>query len=170
MSKNQAGNTASEPSDPQDGTPSSVIVETKHIPTEENPLPTTDPRAVHPQAVTTQQSEFVQTVFAAVKAGSISEVEETLTSLGVTDVKDIAKLVDDSNMSQNALFTAVRIKDNTKALSMTQYLIEKCQCDVSLEDTFGQTSLFYAARDNKPQLITLVLQSGAKVNHADSFR
>ena len=44
----------------------------------------------------------------------------------------------------------MRIKDSNKGYLMAQWLIEKAKCDVSLEDSNSQTSLFYAARDNKP--------------------
>ena len=107
----------------EDSAPSSIVIDTKHAPDEEYPLPTKDPKAIHPQALPSLQSEFTQQVFEAVSSGEVDELVDTLSQLGVKNASDIAKLIDEQNYSQNALFIATKIKDVSKAEQMVSWLV-----------------------------------------------
>jgi ankyrin repeat protein len=82
---------------------------------------------------------------------------------------DISLLIDEQNYNQNALFSAVQIKDDDKAVEMTKYLIDVGKCDPCKLDSLSQTCLFYVSRDGINELAKLFIYYGCKANQVDSY-
>ena len=70
---------------------------------------------------------------------------------------DIGHLYDEESYRQNALFVSCCIKDDKKAMEMTMFLINECNCDPTLEDQLQQTCVFYQARDGREEFSRLFL-------------
>lgn len=102
-------------------------------------------------------------MFDVVKKGDVEAVKAQENRIGL----DIQFLYDDQ-LKQNALFTALQIKDDSTALKMIEWLVKK-GCPIHFADIIGQTCLFYAARDGRLSLIKSLIKIGAEINHLDTF-
>lgn len=56
--------------------------------------------------------------------GNVDTLRQEQARLGFMQPDDIAFLQDETNYSQNALFTSCLIKDDRKAYEMSEYLIK----------------------------------------------
>ena len=102
-------------------------------------------------------------MFDVVKKGDIEGVKSQEDRIGL----DIQFLYDDQ-FKQNALFTALQIKDDSTALKMIEWLVQK-GCPINFADVIGQTCLFYAARDGRLNMIKSLIKLGSEINHLDTF-
>lgn len=53
-------------------------------------------------------------------------------------------------------------------VSTTEWLITKFKLDVNHSDVKGQTPLFYAAKENRKEIIQLLIDKGANIKHLDN--
>ena len=61
------------------------------------------------------------------------------------------------------------IKEEDKALEMTEYLIKEAKCNPTQEDALSQTCLFYVCREGRTDLVKLFLEQGCKADHVDNY-
>jgi len=106
---------------------------------------------------------FARILFDTVRKGDIAAVKKQEDKIGL----DIQYLFDDQ-LKQNALFTAVMIKDDSLAIGMIDWLVEK-GCPINFMDMIGQTCLFYTARDGRLKLIEHLIKKGIDLNTLDTY-
>jgi ankyrin repeat protein len=95
--------------------------------------------------------------------GDIPAIKRQLEKVGIP----ITYLVDDK-LKHNALFYAALIKDETLCLRVLDFL-GSLGLDATQVDALNQTPLFYAARENKGEVVAHLLRGGCQVNHVDTY-
>lgn len=107
--------------------------------------------------------ENAKVLFDIVEGGNLEQLKERASQMQVA----LDELYD-LPYYQTAVFRAVIIKHEQKALDMLQYLHEQ-GCQIDYVDFLKQTPLYYAAREGKCRLIKFLVDHGCNVNHVDTY-
>jgi ankyrin repeat protein len=107
--------------------------------------------------------ENAKVLFDIVESGNVEQLKERASQMQVA----LNELYD-MPYYQNAVFRAVIIKNEQKALDMVQYLFKE-GCQIDYVDFLKQTPLYYAAREGKCRLIKFLVDHGCEVNHMDTY-
>jgi ankyrin repeat protein len=99
-----------------------------------------------------------------VKKGDIDQVLFERNRSGI----DIGTLVDDANFKQTPLFSAALVPDDSHSLQMARAL-KDMGVNPTQPDTLNQTTMYYASREGKNQLIDFLVENGCNVNHIDTY-
>ncbi len=110
-------------------------------------------------------SELIKKQFVeAVKTGEPDKLNYQL----MTNQIEVRDVTDDSLFSQNLVFTAANVKDETKAMNFIKLLVS-LGVDFRVKDNLKQTPLFYAAKNGHARLIQMMVENGLNLNEIDIY-
>lgn len=131
-----------------------------------NELLNTPPKTQQPHQPIETTNDPNTDLHALIVKGEPEPVSHFLNNL--PDPKTIINKRDDT-LKQTAIYTAVQIKDQTKAVDIVKSLIEKGG-QIKIKDVHGQSPLFYICRDGNLPLLELFLSHEVDINESDNFK